>query len=162
MTYTLKLLVESIAGALVPLGYPVYASAVQQEVTTPCFFISLMPSTSAGQIDKRYMNDVYFDIVFLQRPDIPNATDDIFTVVDYLNNNLETITYTDGTETGVIHSYDREYHVEDMDLHYHVRFSLRGHIDVSDVKILTLEDLIYEIKGRSSSEQNSDGEASDQ
>ena len=149
MTYTLQTVVEAIAEALSPLKYPVFASAVQQDVDVPCFFISLMPSTSVEQIDERNLTTMYFDVVFLQRPDIPNATDAIFEVIDFLNENFEFITLTDSTageETALIHTYERQYHLEDMDLHYQFNVQLRGAYP-RDVNLLkTLEEIEYEIK----------------
>ena len=146
MTYTVQTVVEALAAALSPLKYPIYASAVQQDVDTPCFFISLMPGNSMSQIDDRNMTMLNFDIVFLQRPDIPNATDDIFTVIDYLNENLEFIELTDGDETCLIHTYDRQYHVENIDLHYQLGVKLRGHVEKTVNLLKSLEELTYEIK----------------
>ena len=148
MTYTTQSVVEAIACALEPLKYPVYASAVQQDVETPCFFISLMPSYSASQVDERNLTQLNFDIVFLQRPDIPDAADTFFPVIDYLNENFEFITLTDSDDTDgvLIHTYDRQYHVEGMDLHYQLGVKLRGHIVKTINPMKTLEELTYEIK----------------
>lgn len=147
MTYTMQMVVEAIAAALEPLKYPVYASAIQQAVELPCFFIALMPSTSASEIDDRNMTTIGLDIVFLQRPDIPNATDQIFAVVDHLNANLEFITLTDSDEeTALIHTYNRRYHLEEMDLHYQLDVKLRGSIPRDENYLKTLEELNYEIK----------------
>ena len=150
MTYTLQTVVEAIAEALSPLKYPVYASAVQQKVDLPCFFISLMPSTSTEQVDERNLTTMYFDVVFLQRPDIPNATDEIFEVIDFLNENFEFLTLADSTEgseeTALIHTYDRQYHLENMDLHYQFNVQLRGAYPREVNLLKTLEEINYEIK----------------
>ena len=150
MTYTIQSVVEAIAGKLSDLNYPIYASAVQQDVDLPCFFISLMPSTSESQVDERNLTTLFVDVVFLQRPDIPDATDLIFSVIQHLNEKLEFITLTDGegstAEEAPIHTYDRQYHLENMDLHYQFNLKLRGHLP-KDVNLLkALEEINYEIK----------------
>lgn len=146
MTYTVSNIINSIAGVLLPLDYPVYAGQTQQGVTTPCFFISLMPSTSKSEVGGRYFNELNLDIVFLQEPNIANATDGIYAVLDFLNENLEMFEYSDGTNTGYLHTYDRSHHLEVMDLHYQLSIKTRTYIDAVAQKMLKLEGITYEIK----------------
>lgn len=146
MTYTVSNIINSIAGALAPLDYPVYASQTQQGITTPCFFISLMPSDSKSEVGGRYLNELNLDVVFLQEPNIANATDGIYAVLDYLNENLEMFEYSDGTNTGYLHTYDRRHHLEVMDLHYQFSIKTRTYIDAVAQKMLKLEGITYEIK----------------
>jgi hypothetical protein len=146
MNYTLSNLIENIAGALSPLEYPIYASQTQQGVVTPCFFISLMPSEIQGQLSGRYLNSVSLDIVFLQEPNITNATDQIFSVIDFLDENLDTFEYSDDEETCTLRALDRHYHLEEMDLHYQITIKTRTYVDVNEPLLLHLEDLTYEIK----------------
>lgn len=149
MTYSLSNLINSVAGALSGLDYPVYDSQTQQGVETPCFFISLMPSEISGEPYDRYYNTVNLDIVFLQDPNIPNATDLIYTVIDYLNEHLALFDYSDGTETCKMHGLQRRHHLEEMDLHYQITIKMRIHIDVEETVLKTLEGITYEIKRKS-------------
>ena len=144
MIFTLSNLINSIAGILPE--YPVYASQTQQGVVTPCFFISLMPSEIKGEVSARYFNKVSLDIVFLQEPNITNATDKIYEVVDYLNEHLDMFEYSDGKDSCMLHAFDRNYHLEDMDLHYQITINVRTYIDVEEIILRRLEDLKYVIK----------------
>jgi hypothetical protein len=122
-------------------------SAVPQGVETPCFFISFMPSTSKSQVDKRIYSELSLDIVFLMKPNEINATTLAYTIIETLDENLEMIPYyEDGEQTGVIHTYDRASHFEDMDLHYQLTIKARGHIDVASTLMEELEAINYEIK----------------
>jgi hypothetical protein len=57
------------------------------------------------------------------------------------------IPYYEGQEnTGVIHTYERNSHMEDMDLHYQVTIKARGHIEVAETLMEELEAINYEIK----------------
>ena len=146
MIFTLSNTINSIAGALSELNYPVYDSQTQQGVVTPCFFISLMPSDIKREASARYLNSLSLDIVFLQEPNITNATDLIYEVVDYLNEKLDLFEYSDGAESCMLHAFDRKYRIDNMELHYQITLKVRTYIDVEETKLHLLEDLTYEIK----------------
>lgn len=146
MIYKLSNVIDSIAGVLTHFGYPIYASQTQQGVDTPCFFISLMPSNSRGEVYDRYFNSLSLDIVFIQEPNITNATDQIYEVIDYLDENLEMFTYTADEESCLLHTYDRNFHLEDMILHYQITIKTRTYVDVEEPLLLYLEGITYEIK----------------
>ena len=145
MEYNIATLLEGLAEALSPLGYDIYISNRQQGVKTPCFFISLMPSTSQKQLGRSYFQQLSLDIVFLQDPNIINATDGIYAVIQFMDENLELIPYVDGAEEGLVHTYDRSYQLQEMDLHYHLTFKNRVYIDESSPLMKSLE-VEYEIK----------------
>jgi hypothetical protein len=106
-----------------------------------------MPSTSKSQVDDRIYSELGLDIVFLMKPNEINATTLAYTIVETLDENLEMIPYYEGGEqTGVIHTYDRNSHFEDMDLHYQLTIKARGHIDVASTLMEELEAINYEIK----------------
>ena len=149
MNYSIGDVIKSIA-RVIHKGFPdykIYVSAVPQGVTTPCFFISFMPSTSRSQVDNRIYSELGLDIVFLMKPNEINATELIYQITEYLDENLEMIPYYEGQDkTGVIHTYDRNSHFEDMDLHYQVTIKARGHIEVAETLMDELEAINYEIK----------------
>ena len=150
MTYSIDAILEGIATVLSGSGYTnIYISQTQQGVKTPCFFISLMPGSISEEVDERFMDDLGFDVVFLQNPNVLNATDKIYEVLAYLNENMSTIPYTDDTENDPIpmYTYGREYHIEDMDLHYTFHLRNRVHIPKTSNYMQTLEGH-YEIKER--------------
>ena len=147
MKYTIENIIDAVAGVLAHFEYPIYSSPMQQSVETPCFFISLMPSTSDKLIGNRYLNDLALDIVFLQQPNIVNAMDTIYGVVEYLDHHLDSFSYSDGTNTGILHSYERGYSVEDGDLHYRIHVKTRTLIETDPTKILIIEEINNEIKG---------------
>ncbi len=129
MNFTIKNLINSLAGVLTAqYDYPVYASPNQQGTDFPCFFIFLMPSTVAQQVDNRYYRDLGIDIVFVQQRNIVNGYAEIQAIQDYLDANLETFAYSDGTGTAMIHTYDREASVEDEELHY--KFHIRQRVSL--------------------------------
>lgn len=145
MEYNIAALLEGLAQVLSTLGYDIYISNRQQGVKTPCFFISLMPSTSQKQLGRSYFQQLALDVVFLQDPNIVNATDGIYSVIQFMDENLELIPYVDGEDEGVVHTYDRSYQLQEMDLHYHLTFKNRVYIEESNPLMKSLE-VEYEIK----------------
>lgn len=124
MNFTIENLINSLATVLTAqYSYPVYSSPNQQGTDFPCFFIFLMPSTVAQQVDNRYYRDLGIDIIFVQQRNIVNGYAEIQAIQDYLDTALETFTYTDGTNTTLIHTYERQASTEDDELHYqfHIR-----------------------------------------
>ena len=145
MEYNIATLLEGLAQVLSTLGYDIYISNRQQGVKTPCFFISLMPSTSQKQLGRSYFQQLALDVVFLQDPNIVNATDGIYSVIQFMDENLELIPYVDGEDEGVVHTYDRSYQLQEMDLHYHLTFKNRVYIEEDNPLMKSLE-VEYEIK----------------
>ena len=145
MEYNIATLLEGLAQVLSTLGYDIYISNRQQGVKTPCFFISLMPSTSQKQLGRSYFQQLALDVVFLQDPNIVNATDGIYSVIQFMDENLELIPYVDGEEEGLVHTYDRSYQLQEMDLHYHLTFKNRVYIEEDNPLMKSLE-VEYEIK----------------
>ena len=149
MNYSIGDVIKSIA-RIIHSGFPdykIYVSAVPQGVDTPCFFISFMPSSSKSQVDERIYSELGLDIVFLMKPNEINATSIAYSIIEYLDENLEMIPYyEEGEQTGVMHSYDRNSHFEDMDLHYQATIKARGHIEDTGPLMEELEAINYEIK----------------
>ena len=149
MTYDISAILEDVASVLAGTGYTnIYISSRQQGVKTPCFFISLMPGSISNEVDGRYMEDLGLDVVFLQNPNIVDAMDKTYAVLAYLDENLITIPYTvDEDEDPIpLHTYEREYHMEDRNLHYQFHIKNRVHIAEANTKMASLEELSYEIK----------------
>lgn len=129
MNFTIENLINSLAGVLTAqYSYPVYSSPNQQGTDFPCFFIFLMPSTAAQQVDNRYYRDLGIDIVFVQQRNIVNGYAEIQAIQDYLDTALETFTYSDGTGSAQIHTYERQASTEDDELHY--KFHIRQRVSL--------------------------------
>ena len=72
--------------------------------------------------------------------------EDVYEVIEYLDEHLDTFEYSDGTDSGYLHTYERRYHMEGMDLHYQFHIKVRCLIDREVNLMQTLEEINYEIK----------------
>lgn len=127
MTYTVRGLINSIASQLVGAfpDVPVYDSPTQQGTKYPCFFVFLMPSEITDQIDGRDKRDTAFDIVYVQARNTPNAYAQIHGVADDLDVLMDTVEYTADGETVPLHTHEREWSIDDQELHYKMRIKQR-------------------------------------
>lgn len=144
MNYSLSAILYGIAERISEFSNrPIYKAPTQQKCEPPCFFLCLMPGGIRDEIDNRYFSDINIDIVYLQSPNIVNATANIFTVLESLDEKLDTIPYTIGNETTSMIVYNRKHHLEDMDLHYQI--SLHTRVEKSEVATLmkSMEDIIH-------------------
>lgn len=155
MTFTLDALVNSIAGIL-KAGYPsmpVYTSANQQGTRYPCFFVFEMPSYIHPEMNDRNRREIALDIVYVQQRNIPNARADVRGVIDYLDENTETFTYTDPENAScVMRCFARSYSYEDQELHYKVTVKALVGRTRADVPMMTMEEENAEIKKYSGTE----------
>ncbi len=128
MIFTLENIVDSLAGVLrkeYP-SYPVYDSPNQQGTEFPCFFIFFMPSKNDSQIDEHFLMDLGIDIVFVQQRNIVNGNAEILKIAGFLDETLQLFPYIDESGQEVfIHTCERQWQNEDMELHYQFHIKQR-------------------------------------
>ena len=150
MTYSIGRVISSVAlmlGTEWP-GVPVYGSPTAA-THFPCFFIFLMPSTISDQVDKVDRRDISLDVVYVQQRDLPDAEAALWEIADQLDQLLDVVWYTDGTEDTEsipLHTQDRTYSIEDQELHYKLRIPARVHQPVVEVLMQTMEENNVEVE----------------
>ena len=149
MTFTLDALVDSIAGIL-KAGFPsmpVYTSANQQGTKYPCFFVFEMPSNIYPEMNDRNRREIALDIIYVQQRNIPNARADVRNVIDYLDENTETFTFTDPENNScALRCFARAWSYEDQELHYKVTVKALVSRTREEVLMQTMEEENAEIK----------------
>lgn len=148
MRFTLEALINSVAG-VIKAGYPtmnVYGSATQQGAEYPCFFVQEIPSNLYPEMNDRSRREIALDIIYVQERDIPNAREDMRGVIDYLDYNLDTFTYTDGTESCMLRAFSHAWSYEDQELHYKVTVKALVGRERTEVKMQEMEEENAEIK----------------
>lgn len=128
MIFTLTQLLDSIGGVLKE-KYPdisVYSNPNQQGTDVPCFFIFFMPTETENRVGRRYMRNIGIDVVYLVERNDPDAHDQLVSVADQLDYALEFILY----EGGKLRTYDREWKIDDGELHY--QFTVKAIVSYPD------------------------------
>lgn len=120
MIFTLEKLINSITGVLKQNfpGIKAYSNPNQQGTKLPCFFVFFMPSSMESEMDRRTRRVIGIDIVYLTERNIPDAYDQLNAVADKLDEVTERILYADGEETAELWTSEREWKIDDGELHY--------------------------------------------
>lgn len=127
MIYTIENLIQSIAAQLKTVypALPVYDTFTLQGNEYPCFFVFLMPSNISDQIDGVDKREIFFDVVYVQQRNITNAYADLYSVADTLDDLLDVVNYTADGETVPLHTHERNYSIDDQELHYKFKIIAR-------------------------------------
>ena len=147
MTFTIQHIIESVAlhlQATFNSAYPVY-DAPTIDTEYPCFYVFLMNPGISDDIIPYGKRDIPLDVVFVQQRNVPNANMKIHKIAETLDEVLDMLPYTDGTEANgqtvyiPLHTYERSWSIEDEELHY--KFTLRQRVTLpqSGVKMKTEE-----------------------
>lgn len=157
IAFTIPRIVSSLAAVLSAQypDFPIFASAAPQGVTPPCFFISLLPSSISSQVgDGVFLRDIFVDVVFLQQRNVLNANAKIQEVQEFLDYSLETFLYSNGENSALIRTYERQAQVQDMDLHY--QFHIRQRVSLPEnpnpMEVLKENNVAIEEKGGGSAQ----------
>ncbi|MEQ2702409.1 DUF6838 family protein [Hungatella hathewayi] len=125
MIFTLEKLIDSIIGMLKQNfpGIKAYSNPNQQGTKPPCFFVFFMPSSMESEMDRRIRRVIGIDIVYLTKRNIPDAYDQLNAVADKLDEVMERIAYVNGEESAELWPSEREWKIDDGELHY--QFTLK-------------------------------------
>lgn len=132
MRFTLENIIISIAAVLVEEypDTPVYSNSNQQGTETPCFFVFFMPTKMENQIGRRFIRTIGVDIIYLTERNTPDANDLMTEIADALDCAMELISYTDGIGTHNLYTFDREWKIDDGELHY--QFKIKAVVSTPD------------------------------
>lgn len=145
MTFTIQNIISSVALHLQSLfSYPVYDSPTI-DTAFPCFFVFLMNPVVTDEIIPYGKRDIPLDVVFVQQRNVPNANQQIHAIAETLDEAMDMLPYTDGTNTVPLHTYERSWSIEDQELHY--QFTLRQRVTILQpgVKMNTMEEANVEV-----------------
>lgn len=149
MTFTIENIIQSIAEQL-KTAYPycpVYASPNQQGTEYPCFFVFVVPTSGiSDQLSGRAKRDIEIDVVYVQERNSADANMELYGVAEMLDELLDMVSYKGGSETVPLHTHDRTYDIEDMELHYHLRIVQRVALNRVEIPMQILESENVEIK----------------
>lgn len=149
MTYTIERLIKSIAAQITGVFpfYPVYASPNQQGTKYPCFFVFVVPTSGiSDQLSERSKRDISLDIVFVQERNKASANEELYTVAETFDELFENVIYTSDGASVPLHTHERSYSIEDMELHYKLRVTQRVSIPRQEIPMQVLENENVEIK----------------
>ncbi|MDF2885805.1 MAG: hypothetical protein K0R23_190 [Lacrimispora sp.] len=132
MTFTLERLLDSICGVLKESypDIPTYSNPSKQGTSVPCFFVFFMPTEMENRIGRRFMRNIGIDIVYLVENSDTDMYDQLVSVADRLDYALEFVSYVDGESKYSLRTYDREWKIDEDELHY--QFTVKAVVSYPD------------------------------
>ena len=143
MIYSIEYLIRSVAARLRSAfpGVDIHDSPTQQKSGYPCFYIFLRPSDIRDQLSARDMRNISLDVVYVQERNTPDANAELYGVAETLDEILDVVPYSDGSgeDPVPLHTHERDYSIDDQELHYRLRISQRVSKPVEHIPMQTEE-----------------------
>lgn len=146
MNFTLSAIASSLAAYLAPSfpGVTFYEDPNQQGTTTPCFFLQQRDAEIAPQISDRYYRTIRLDLTYLVDYNLPDMQQQYSAAADQLDFLMETFPYSDGTETGLVRTYNRVWRIDLDALHYNFDLQVRVTAPTTPIPMESIQSLTQE------------------
>lgn len=142
MNFTISTIAKSLADYLAPSfpGVAFYEDPNQQGSKAPMLFLQqryayVEPRRNNGY----YLRRIGLDLTYLVDYNLPDLQQQYQRAAEQLDLRMETVPYSDGTDAGLLRTYDREWRIDLDALHY--KFELRVWVTIPEdgVKMETMD-----------------------
>lgn len=136
MTFATANLAASLAAYLAPYfpGVTFYPGPNQQGTEPPCMFLQQRYSYPDLQQDGRRRLRIGLDLAYLLDYNLPNMQLQYQEAADTLNVVMETFPYSDGADTALLRTYDKEARIDLDALHY--KFEVRVWVSLPETPVM--------------------------
>lgn len=136
MTFATANLAASLAAYLAPYfpGVTFYPGPNQQGTEPPCMFLQQRYSYPDLQQDGRRRLRIGLDLAYLLDYNLPNMQLQYQEAADTLNVVMETFPYSDGADTALLRTYDKEARIDLDALHY--KFEVRVWVSLPETPVI--------------------------
>lgn len=136
MTFATANLAASLAAYLAPYfpGVTFYPGPNQQGTEPPCMFLQQRYNYPDLQQDGRRRLRIGLDLAYLLDYNLPNMQLQYQEAADTLNVIMETFPYSDGADTALLRTYDKEARIDLDALHY--KFEVRVWVSLPETPVM--------------------------
>ncbi len=136
MTFATANLAASLAAYLAPYfpGVTFYPGPNQQGTEPPCMFLQQRYSYPDLQQDGRRRLRIGLDLAYLLDYNLPNMQLQYQEAADTLNVVMETFPYSNGADTALLRTYDKEARIDLDALHY--KFEVRVWVSLPETPVM--------------------------
>lgn len=142
MNFTISTIAKSLADYLAPSfpGVTFYEDPNQQGSKAPMLFLQQRYSyVEPRRNNGYYLRRIGLDLTYLVDYNLPDLQQKYQQAAEQLDLLMETFPYTDGTETGLLRTYDREWRIDLDALHYKFELQVWVTIPEDNVKMETMD-----------------------
>ena len=133
MNFTISTIAKSLADYLAPSfpGVTFYEDPNQQDSKPPMMFLQqryahIEPRRNNGY----YLRRIGLDLTYLVDYNLPDLQQQYQQAAEQLDLRMETFPYSDGTDTALLRTYEREWRIDLDALHY--KFELRVWVTIPE------------------------------
>ncbi len=125
MKFTVENTAASLAGYLAPVlpGAAFYEDPAQQGTKPPCLFLQQRYSYIKPKVGGRFFRRIGLDLTYLLDYNLPDMQRRYQEAAEALDRVMEAFPYTDGENTALLRTYDREWRIDLDAMHY--KFEIR-------------------------------------
>ena len=125
MKFTITTLAQSLAAYLATVlpGVQMLEDPAQQGVEPPCMFLQQRYSSIRSYPGGRWLRTIGVDLTYLLDHNLPDLQQQYNATGEALDLCMDVFPYTDGTDTALLHTFDRKADSDADGLHY--KFELR-------------------------------------
>ena len=136
MTFATANLAASLAAYLAPYfpGVTFYPGPNQQGTEPPCMFLQQRYNYPDLQQDGRRRLRIGLDLAYLLDYNLPHMQLQYQEAADTLNVVMETFQYSDGADTALLRTYDKEARIDLDALHY--KFEVRVWVSLPETPVM--------------------------
>lgn len=144
MNFTISTIAKSLADYLAPSfpGVTFYEDPNQQDSKPPMMFLQqryahIEPRRNNGY----YLRRIGLDLTYLVDYNLPDLQQQYQQAAEQLDLRMETFPYSDGTDTALLRTYEREWRIDLDALHY--KFELRVWVTIPEDSVKMELSLIH-------------------
>ena len=142
MNFTISTIAKSLADYLAPSfpGVTFYEDPNQQGSKAPMLFLQQRYAyTEPKRNDGYFLRRIGLDLTYLADYNLPDLQQLYQAAAEQLDLLMETFPYTDGTDTTLLRTYDREWRIDLDALHYKFQLQVWVTIPEEAVKMQTMD-----------------------
>lgn len=142
MNFTVATVAQSLAAYLEDVlpGVTMYEDPNQQDSQTPCMFLQQRFSYLTRETGTDWwLRRIGLDLTYLVDYNLPDMQRQYQQAAEALDLVMEAFPYTDGAETGLVRTYEREWTIDLDAMHYKFELRERVHIPRQAVKMRTMQ-----------------------
>lgn len=148
MKFSVANVAKSLADYLAPVlpGVTFYEDPNQQDSAMPCAFLQQRYAYLELRTGGRWLRRIGLDLTYLEDYNLTDLQRRYQKAAEALDLVLETFPYTDGADTTLLRTYDREWRIDADALHY--KFELRVTVSIpEDAELMqAIEELDMEVR----------------
>lgn len=135
MNITMTTIARALAEHLAPVlpGVTFFEDPNQQGTKTPCLFLQPRYAQIRKRQAGRYLWQIALDLTYLADYHLPNLQQIYLQAAETLDEVMETFPYSDGADTTLLRTYDRQWNIDLDALHY--KFELRVWVEQSELSV---------------------------